>query len=350
MARKDIVVVGASAGGMDALQKLVAGLPADMPASLFIVWHMAPGVRSALPEVLGRATRLQVVTPADGDPIAPGRIHVAPNDHHMLLERGYIRVTKGPKENRFRPALDPLFRSAAYVYGPRAIGVVLSGALDDGTSGLWTIKLRGGTAIVQEPADAGVRGMPLSALNAVEIDHKLPADRIGGLLGRLVRESAAAERVLAEPARDRLEHEIRIAQGDDALEQNVMDYGPLSAFTCPECHGVLTALREGAIERYRCHTGHAFSRGALLSTTAEQTEARLWDAVRALDETVMMLNRMGHEFAKAGDSAAAALCFDQAREAHERSQPLREAAQGNEVPAPARMRVSRNEELKEPTQ
>jgi two-component system, chemotaxis family, protein-glutamate methylesterase/glutaminase len=350
MARKDIVVVGASAGGMQALQKVVAGLPAGFAASLFVVWHMSPGVRSALPEVLGRATPLPVVSATDGDPISPGRIYVAPNDHHMLLERGYIRVTKGPKENRFRPALDPLFRSAAYIYGPRVIGVVLSGALDDGTSGLWTIKLRGGTAIVQEPSDAGVRGMPLSALNAVDVDYKLPADRIGELLGGLANEEAAPEHALAENDRGRLEQEIRIAQGHDALEENVMDYGPFSAFTCPECHGVLTALREGAIERYRCHTGHAFSRGALLSATGEQTEARLWDAVRALDEIVLMLNRMGQEFAKAGDTRAAALCFDQAREAHERSQPLREAAKGNEVPAPARMRVSRNEELKEPTQ
>jgi two-component system chemotaxis response regulator CheB len=228
MAKKDIVVVGASAGGMEALQQLVAGLPAGMPASLFIVWHMAPGVRSALPEVLGRAARLPVVTPADGDPIAPGRIYVAPNDHHMLLERGYIRITKGPKENRFRPALDPLFRSAAYVYGPRAIGVVLSGGLDDGTSGLWTIKLRGGTAIVQEPADARVRGMPLSALNAVGVDYKLPAGGIGELLGRLAREDAAAEHAFAENDRGMLEQEIRIAQGHDALEGREFASGGVS--------------------------------------------------------------------------------------------------------------------------
>jgi two-component system chemotaxis response regulator CheB len=323
---KDIVVVGASAGGMEALQKLVARLPKDFPASLFVVWHMSPGVRSALPEVLGRAAPLPVLNPAEGDPIVPGRIYVAPNDHHMLLERGYIRVAKGPKENRFRPALDPLFRSAAYVYGPRVIGVVLSGALDDGTSGLWTIKLRGGTAIVQEPAEAKVRGMPLSALNNVDIDHRLPVEEIGALLGRLVREEAGAERELGARERGRLEHEIRIAEEHDALEQNIMSYGELSPFTCPECHGVLTALREDRIERYRCHTGHAFSRDALLAATGEQLEARLWDAVRALDETVFLLNRMGQELAKSGDTRAAELCFDKAREAHRRSQPIREAA------------------------
>src|SRR5688572_26693760 len=326
MAKKDIVVVGASAGGMEALQKLVARLPESFPASLFLVWHMAPGVKSALPEVLGRASLLPVLSPADGDPIEPGRIFVAPNDHHMLLERGYIRIARGPKENRFRPALDPLFRSAAYVYGARVIGVVLSGALDDGTSGLWTIKLRGGTAIVQEPADAGVRGMPLSALNNVDIDHRETAAGIGDLLGRLVREEAAAERELAEPERVQLEREIRIAEEHDGLEQNIMRFGELSPFTCPECHGVLTALREGATERYRCHTGHAFSRDALLAFTGEQLEERLWDAVRALDEMVMLLDRMGQEFARRGDTRAAERCFDKAREAHLRSQPIREAA------------------------
>jgi two-component system chemotaxis response regulator CheB len=330
MAKKDIVVVGASAGGMEALQKLVARLPADFPASLFVVWHMAPGVKSALPDILARATPLPVAAAADGDPIEPGRIYVAPNDHHMLLEPGYIRIAKGPKENRFRPALDPLFRSAAYVYGTRVIGVVLSGALDDGTAGLWTIKLRGGTAIVQEPADAGVRGMPLSALHNVDIDHRDTAAGIGDLLVRLVREDAAPQRALAEPERARLEHEIRIAEGHDALEENVMRYGELSPFTCPECHGVLTALREGDTERYRCHTGHAFSGDALLAYTGEQLEERLWDAVRALDEIVMLLDRMGQEFAKRGDTRAAELCFDKARAAHLRSQPIREVAKAED--------------------
>src|SRR5689334_16453428 len=197
MATKDIVVIGASAGGMGALEKLVAGLPADLPAALFIVWHLSPGVRSVLPAVLTKAGPLPAVHPQDGDPVRPGRIYVAPNDHHMLLERGYVRVTKGPKENRFRPAIDPLFRSAAYVYSTRAVGVVLSGALDDGTAGLWAIKLRGGTAVVQDPADAVHRSMPLNALDNVEVDYKLPVTDIGPLLGRLTREQAAPEPLIA---------------------------------------------------------------------------------------------------------------------------------------------------------
>ena len=244
----------------------------------------------------------------------------------MLVEKGYIRVARGPKENRFRPAIDPLFRSAAYVYGPRVIGVVLTGALDDGTAGLWTIKLRGGTAVVQEPSDALIRSMPLNALDNVAVDHRLPASEIGTLLGRLARQQAPAPVGVAADEDEKTRHEIRIAKEREALEEGILDFGELSPFTCPECHGVLTMLREDMITRFRCHTGHAFSAGTLLESAAEAIEARLWDAVRAVDETVMLLNHLGEELAKAGNAAAAARCFDKAREAHERMAPVREKA------------------------
>jgi len=326
MARKDIVVVGASAGGMEALERLAAGLPADLPAALFVVWHLAPVVKSMLPQVLSRAGALPAKNPEDGDRIEPGRIYVAPNDRHLLLENGYVRVTKGPKENRFRPAIDPLFRSAAYIYGPRAVGVVLTGALDDGTAGLWAIKLRGGTAVVQDPADAVNRSMPLNALDNVAVDHKLPADEIGPLLARLVREPAAAAPPVAAPLVERMHNEVKIAAGRDALEENVMRFGELSPFTCPECHGVLTVLRDGSIKRFRCHTGHGYSTDALTESAAEQADARLWEAVRALDERIFLLNALGEEYARSGDTRAAELCFSRAREAYGRSQPVREVA------------------------
>jgi two-component system chemotaxis response regulator CheB len=330
MARKDIVVIGASAGGMEALQKLVAGLPPDLPASLFVVWHLSPGLKSMLPSVLNKAGPLPAAHPGDGDRIEPGRIYVAPNDHHMLLEKGYVRITKGPKENRFRPAVDPLFRSAAYVYGPRTIGVVLTGALDDGTAGLWTIKLRGGTAIVQEPADAMIRAMPLNALEHTAADYRLPVAEIGPLLGRLVREEAGPEPAIAEEENEKTRREIKIAEGAEALEENVIEFGELSPFTCPECRGVLTMLREGKLVRFRCHTGHALSPSTLLHETGEILEQKLWDGVRAIDETVMLLNRLGEQFARSGDTRAAEQCFDKAREAHERGQALREIAKQNE--------------------
>ena len=282
MANRDIVVIGASAGGMEALQKLVSRLPAGLPASLFVVWHLSPGVKSILPSILTKAGALPAVHPQDGDRIEPGRIYVAPNDHHMLLENGYIRVARGPKENRFRPAVDPLFRSAAYVYGARAVGVVLTGALDDGTAGLWTIKLRGGTAIVQEPEEALIRGMPLNALDNVAVDYRLPVAEIGELLPSLVREPAGEPAALPQAEAEKTMHELRIAKEREALKENM------------------------------------------------SIEAGLWDAVRAADETVMLLNQLGEEFAKAGNTAAAEKCFDKAREARERLAPIREAANDND--------------------
>src|SRR5262245_4977683 len=246
---RDIVVVGASAGGMEALQNLVSHLPADFPGSVFVVWHLAPGTRSILPDVLNKAGKLRAVNPQDGDRIEKGKLYIAPSDHHMLLEKGYIRVARGPKENRFRPAIDPLFRSAAYVYGPRVIGVVLTGALDDGTAGLWTIKLRGGTAIVQEPEEALIRSMPLNALDNVAVDYKLPVAAIAQLLGRLVREPAGEPIAVDAREDEKTRHEIRIAKEREALEEGVLRYGEFSPFTCPECHGVLTMLREGNIIR-----------------------------------------------------------------------------------------------------
>jgi two-component system chemotaxis response regulator CheB len=331
MATKDIVVMGASAGGMGALEKLVAGLPRDLPAAVFVVWHLSPGVTSVLPNVLAKAGRLPVQHPQDGDSIERGRIYVGPNDHHMLLERGYIRITKGPKENRFRPAVDPLFRSAAYIYGTRVIGVVLSGALDDGTAGLWAIKLRGGTAVVQDPEDAMHRSMPLNALDNVDVDFKLPAADIGPLLGRLTREQAGPEPLIAERERDKLEAEVRIAREVDPRAEDVfLKHGEFSPFTCPECHGVLSMLRDGSIVRFRCHTGHALSSGTLLEAASEEVERRLFDAVRALDETIMLLNQLGEEYASKGNTAAAEVCFNRARDAYERSRPIRESAIANE--------------------
>jgi two-component system chemotaxis response regulator CheB len=229
---KDIVVIGASAGGIEALRVLAGRLPADLPASLFIVLHTSPEAPSMLADILGRSGKLRAVTPEDGERIRPGTIYVGPPDRHLLVEPNRVRVTRGPKENRFRPAIDSLFRSAAQTYGPRVVGVILTGYLDDGTAGLWTVKQLGGTAVVQDPADALVPFMPLNAVTHVKVDYCLPLEEIAPLLVRLTTEAAEEEGAFQVPKE--VEIEVNIAKEQKALDAGVLQLGEPSNYACPD--------------------------------------------------------------------------------------------------------------------
>ena len=327
MKAENIIVVGASAGGFEAIKTLAAGLPAGLPAAVCVVWHMSPDVRGVLPQVLNRLDTMPAAHGFDGEQITAGRIYVAPPDRHMIIEGDRVRVTRGPKENRFRPAVDPLFRSAALHYGRKAIGVILSGALDDGTSGLWTVKRKGGIAVVQDPNDAEVPSMPENAIRGVLVDHVVPVAEIPQLLVKLVhgtelRASAAAEG--GNVLEDRLlDVEVGVAREENALELGIMEFGTFSPFTCPECHGVLSSISEGKIKRFRCHTGHAFTADSLLATLTENIEQELWSAVRGIEESIILLNHMGDHFAEANEPQLAARFFQKAKEASERNEIAR---------------------------
>lgn len=223
----DIIVIGASIGGLEALRALLPSLPQDLPAALFVVWHLAPTSLGVLPAVLQAVSPLPIANAQDGEAIRPGRIYVAPPDQHLVLEPGRVRLTRGPKENRFRPAVDPLFRSAAAAYGPRVVGVVLSGALDDGTAGLWAVKDRGGVALVQDPLDALEPSMPHNARQHVSIDQVASAQTLGRMLNDLARMPVA--HADAPPVSDQLHIETRIALEDTALHAGVLGLGRLSA-------------------------------------------------------------------------------------------------------------------------
>ena len=223
MPKHDIIVIGASAGGIEALIELFSVLPQDLPAAVFVVCHLSPQSEGVLPAALSRNGNLRAVNATDREQIIPGRVYVAPPDHHLLVEPGFVRVTQGPKENRFRPAIDPLFRSAAYAYGPRVIGVVLTGALDDGTAGLWAIKERGGLAIVQDPDDALFPSMPLSALTNVQVDYRVPLSEIAPLLVRLVSEPAGEEEVQAMS--DNMGIEVKVAAEDKLSDMGGRETG-----------------------------------------------------------------------------------------------------------------------------
>ena len=323
MAKSDIVVIGASAGGVYALKELVAALPADFTAPIFVVQHVPASSPSLMPEILNHAGPLRAVHPQDGDPIRAGYIYVAPPNHHLLLEADKVLVRRGPKENRFRPSVDALFRSAAYTFGSRVIGVVLTGLLDDGTSGMWSIKRMGGIGIIQEPQDALYPSMPESVLEYVDVDYIIPITELGPLLVRLTDANTPERTVaLTDEERRRAEAEIGIASQKNGFNMGILELGNLSPLTCPECNGVLVSIQEGQLIRYRCHTGHSYTAGTLLAEVTKNVEDTLWSSVRGLEEAVMLLDQSGRAFNDAGDSETAGKFFSKARETRRRSERL----------------------------
>jgi len=236
MASRNIVVIGGSAGGLEALISVAGSLPADLDASLFVVVHTSTSGEGTLAQILDRAGTLRAQTVERKEAIRKGRIYVARGDRHLLIERGHVNATSEPKENGFRPAVDPLFRTAAAAYGPRVIGVVLSGGLDDGTRGLLEIKRAGGLAIVQDPDEALIPSMPRSAVDSVEVDHVVPTAELGTLVARLVSEKISETRSMAR----RKAKPDPAEAGTNALVDGSLP-GPPSTYVCPECGGSLGA-------------------------------------------------------------------------------------------------------------
>ncbi len=269
-----IFVIGASHGGLQALCTLVAALPKDFPAPLFIVQHTTPEGRSHLPEILAAAGPLPASHARAGESIRCGHIYVAPPDFHMLIRPRYVWLSRGPRENHTRPAVDPLFRSAALAYGAAVVGVVLTGHLDDGTAGALSIKARGGALLVQDPAEATAPSMPTSALRHVpEVDHCGTVQQIAALLVTLAKDDPP--RLTSLAGRSLLEIEDRYAQGKCAAAdwQMLLAAGNLTAIGCPECHGPLLQMPAVTMLRFRCHSGHAYSAQTLVSAKSEEREA-----------------------------------------------------------------------------
>lgn len=280
----DIIVIGASAGGVDALPRLVASLPADLPAAVFIVLHTPADGPGLLPQIIRRNSKLPVAHGLDGEAVRPGHVYVALPDHHLQVDGKHVRLTHGPRENFHRPSIDTLFRTAAESYGPRVTGVVLTGHLDDGTAGLFEVKHRGGIAIVQDPADAAVPAMPQSALRNVKVDHCLPLAGIGPMLVQL-----ATTRDVPKPRKSVSRPEKRSMLPKDMENK----FGAPTPFVCPECNGPLWETKAGASLQFRCHVGHAYSPDSLLADHADGLERALWSAARTFDERGALLRRLG---------------------------------------------------------
>ena len=272
------------------MRRICAALPADLPAALFVVIHISPNSHSVLPALLSRAGKLPACHPVEGDPIIPGRIYVAPPDQHLLLQDGHMLLRRGPHENRTRPAIDPLFRSAAIAYRSRVIGVVLSGLLDDGAAGLIAIKACGGLCVVQQPDDAIWPEMPRNALRCDHVDYCEPVAALPALLSRLVREPAGP----LPPVPQNLIVEARIAAQESPMAAD-LQVGRPSRLSCPQCGGVLNEISEAGEARFRCQVGHAFTAEALLAAQNDKLERALESAMRMHQERVPLFRRMQHK-------------------------------------------------------
>lgn len=322
MQQHDIVVIGASAGGVEALRAIVRELPADLPASYFITLHVAVNSPGLLAELLNYAGPIPAAYAAQGDPIVPRQIAIAPPDHHLLVGPDHMHVVRGPRENGFRPAIDAMFRTAARSYGTRVLGVILTGMLDDGTAGLLAIKRHGGLALVQDPNDASYPSMPESALRYVEVDAVLPLAKIGAAIGRMVAQPVNQP---GEPAMsDMIDRESAIsAMQPDALE-HAEQFGATMPYSCPDCGGVLVEYYDGDLLRFRCQVGHAFSRESMLSGHGEYLDRSLWAAFAALDERVNLAQRLAQDARRQGDTLGIRRFEQLTRQAERRKSEIRE--------------------------
>jgi two-component system chemotaxis response regulator CheB len=290
---KNIIVIGASAGGFRAINQLIANIPDQLPTAIFVVMHMG---KQSMPEIIlqhiQKNTGFSCVLPSHGDPIKKGHLYIAPRDCHMLLTKGVIHITKGPHENRWRPSIDVLFRSAAAAYDSRTIGIVLSGMMDDGTSGMSAIKRSGGVCIVQEPEEAEFPDMPKNVLNNVDVDYRVPVNDIGYILDDLFAKPQGPMHEIPEDIRI----EAAITQN---MASNINDMSKIadqSVFTCPECGGGLWAVKNDKAHRYRCHTGHTYNEKLLVETQAEAVEGSVWVCIRMLEERKALLRTVAeHE-------------------------------------------------------
>ena len=334
MANRDVIVVGASAGGVEALRELVAGLPPDLPATVLVVLHVPETGRSALPAILTRAGPLPARHPVDGQRLRRGEILVAPPNHHLTVLDGMARLTHGPRENGHRPAIDPLFRAVARWHGPRVIGVVLSGTLDDGTAGQVAIAAEGGLVLVQDPEDALYGTMPLSVLEHLKVDHVAPARALGALLGRLVREPLAVAPSCGGPVPEPTEETALVdpttgPAGDPSGNLPGDPSGNLpgdpAGLGCPQCGGSLYAIEDPRLVRYRCRVGHVWSPESLLAEQSEALESALWMALRTLEDRAALCRRCEQSATVRGHRTTVERYRSQAEESEQAARVMRDA-------------------------
>lgn len=321
MANRDLVAVGTSAGGVEALSALAKGLPEAFPAALLVTIHLSDQFPSSLDEVVSRAGPLRASFATDGETIRNAHIYIAPAGRHLIVDGNHLSLGNGPRENNARPAIDPMMRSVALCCADRAIGIVLTGTLDDGASGLWTIGRCGGISVVQDPRDAAFPEMPRAALNSLQPDHVVALADLPRLLATLVREPAGPRMPL--PAG--LKYEVGVARGLEANMQHMDRVGRRSVLTCPDCDGVLWEIDEGDLMRYRCHVGHAYTYALMNIVLDESVRRALGSSLRALEERVALMRKLARQ-SRAQSSPRTADNWEQKAQEFEReANTIREA-------------------------
>jgi two-component system chemotaxis response regulator CheB len=311
MANRDIVAIGTSAGGVEALISLAKSLPANFPAAVLVTIHLPSGMTSLLDEVLSRQGRLPARFSSDGEVLKKGHIHIAPPDRHLLIGDGdRVRLGLGPRENNSRPAIDPMLRSVGLCCGPRSIGVVLTGTLSDGASGLWALDQCGGITVVQDPHDARFPDMPFNALNRLQPDHVVGLTALPQLLTDLSQQPAGD----AMPVPESVRFEVGIAAGRSSSIDEMDRLGRRSPLACPDCHGVMWEVDEGELVRYRCHVGHTYSAELMDLALDDNLRRGLASALRALEERRSLARKLEHEAERGGHTLVAASWSRRAQE------------------------------------
>jgi two-component system chemotaxis response regulator CheB len=328
--KHDIVVIGASAGGLEPLRTILAALPADLPATLFVVLHSSPHFPGYLADILDRSGKLHASFAKDGQWFEKGKVYVAPADFHLLVEGEKLRVFRGPKENLHRPAIDPLFRSAAVYCGPRVVGIILSGMQNDGVAGLQTVRQCGGKVIVQDPKEALFRSMPENALQNESADFCLPSSAIAEVIQKLA--TTAADTVQSPKNLHLLKAEAAISGGQTKDEQLLDQIGKRSTFTCPECSGTLWEIEEGKLLRFRCHIGHAYTSEYLSQDQNDSIQKALSVAVRTLDDQASLTKTLAEHSAQQGREMSRRIFEERHNQALAHANVLREILASDGAP------------------
>lgn len=326
---RDIICIGGSSGATAPLKAILSALPADLPAAVFVVIHVPPHSLGILATVASAVGCLPVRQAEDGMVIEPGHIYLAAPDHHLILSEGCLKLGRGPRENMVRPAIDPLFRSAAAAYGSRVIGVVLSGLLNDGAAGLEAVKRCGGIVVVQDPMDALADEMPRSAMHATTVDLLVPGARIGDVLSVLVREPAGR----SVPSTPDIRLEVDIAAGERVDSQVIGRFADPAAVTCPNCHGVMSLVRDGKPLRFRCQVGHAMTAEIMAKQQESAVDEALRIALRVIEERAELVTRMAEEARNSTRLLMADMYEDRAVEYRQYAETLRRAVLMSMAPA-----------------